>query len=371
MRVALFTDADVFAGTERHIFDLARGLRKEGVEVYIACPSPAVLADRAGEAGFEVITIQKQGLVDRAAVRTLVRLLKTGKIDIIHSHNGRTMLSSALAVTLARRGRAVATQHFLEPDHTSHSGPKASLYHTAHRWVSGRTAQVIAISEAVSAKIRERGDAAEKKITVVPNGITPPDPAHLTPPEQIRKELGIANDIPLIVCVARLQPEKDIGTLITAMQDVRTALPSAVCVVAGEGTQEAALKEQIRSLGLEDAVRLIGFRQDAHAIIQAGDLFVLPSLAEPFGLVLLEAMALSKPVIATRAGGPVEIVVEEETGLLVPPSDAIALGQALIRLLTDTGTAQTMGKNGLARFQERFTVERMARTMLGVYERIL
>ncbi|HLK60949.1 MAG TPA: glycosyltransferase family 4 protein [Chthonomonadaceae bacterium] len=371
MRVVLFTDADVFAGTERHILDLARGLRPEGVEVRIACPSPAMLAERASQERFEVVTIQKRGLVDRAAIRTLMGLLRSNAVDLIHAHNGRTMLSSALAVTLAGKGRAVATQHFLEPDHVSRSGPKALLYRSAHRWVNRHTAQVIAISEAVRAKIRERAETPDSKIKVVHNGITPPDTSLLASPEQVRQELGCERGTPLVVSAARLEREKDLNTLIEAMHTVRASCPSAVCIIAGMGTQEPKLRDQVRRLGLEKTVLLLGFRQDVHALMQAADVFVLPSLAEPFGLVLLEAMALGRPVIATRAGGPVEIVGDGETGLLVPPSDATALSEAILQLLMDPEIAQTMGQNGKLRFHERFTVEHMARKMREIYTRIL
>jgi len=102
-RIVLFTDADVFAGTERHMLDLARGVRAEGVSVALACPFPAALEEAARKEKLPVLTIQKRGLVDLAAVRTLVRLLRAGDVDIVHAHNGRTALAAALAVR--SRGR--------------------------------------------------------------------------------------------------------------------------------------------------------------------------------------------------------------------------------------------------------------------------
>src|SRR5580700_4135530 len=101
------------------MYELARGLRNEGVEAWIGSPSPSALKVHAESAGLRHVAIQKQGLVDRPAIAALTALLKSGEIDLVHAHNGRTMLSAAIAVTTARKGRAVATQHFLEPDHTS------------------------------------------------------------------------------------------------------------------------------------------------------------------------------------------------------------------------------------------------------------
>jgi glycosyltransferase involved in cell wall biosynthesis len=371
LRVALFTDSDVFAGTERHMIDLALGLRAAGVEVCLACPIPSALAERAAGAGLPVVKIQKRGLLDYAAIRTLAALLKSGTIDLVHSHNGRTALLSAVAVTLAGRGRAVATQHFLEPGHLVRSGVKAFASRVMHRWVNRQTSGFIAISEAAKAGMLDRGQAPAEHISVVPNGMPPADPARLAPSAQIRAELGIAPGAALIVAVARLEREKSLGTLIAAMKSVAAADPSAVCVIVGDGSRRAALLSQIAGGGLGDAVKLIGFRADALALMNAADIFVLPSLNEAFGLVLIEAMSVGKPVVATRSGGPLEIVVDGGTGLLVAPGAADEMGRAILSLVRDAAWRRRMGEAGRVRFLEKFTVERMTRATIEAYGKAL
>jgi len=368
MRVILFTDADVFAGTERHMLDLARGLRAVGAAVSLACPSPSALEDAARAEDLPFLPIQKRGLLDRGAVHVLARLLKSGRADIVHAHNGRTALAAAAAVRLAGRGRCVMTQHFLEPNHTAQRGPKALLSGLAHRWVVGRMSRILAISEAVRAAMIARKEVPEAKITVIPNGISAPDAGLRERAAATRQSLGVAADAPLVVCAARLEAEKDVGSLVTAMDKVRASAPAARCLIAGQGSLRPALEQQIQGLGLGDVVRLLGFRADALALIAAADLFVLPSLAEPFGLALLEAMALGRPVIATRAGGPLEIVEAGVTGLLVPPASPGALAEAIRRLLSDPAAARHLGETGRARFAAKFTAERMARATLAVYE---
>ena len=370
-RVALFTDADVFAGTERHMLDLARGLRAQGADVSVACPTPAPLAEKAGAEGFRIVPVQKRGLVDRAAVETVRGLLRSGEIEIVHAHNGRTALTSALAVTLAGRGVLVATQHFLEPSHAAQTGLKGLLPGAAHRWVGRRAGRFIAISQAVRLEMERRGEAPGHKITVVPNGLVPPEASRLMPPAALRAALGIPLDAPLIACVARLEQEKDVASLVSAMAYVRAALPAAVCLVAGDGSQRAALEAQVRDASMEPHVRLLGFREDALSLINACDLFVLPSLAEPFGLVLLEAMALGKPVVTTAVGGPLEIVLPEETGLLVPPGRPEMLAQAIVRMLSQPTAMETMGKRGHLRFFGEFMATRMAQDTLAVYQEAL
>lgn len=366
LRVALFTDSAVFAGTERHMLDLALGLRAEGVEVRLACPCPSVLAQRATEEGLPVMNIPMRG---GAAIRVLARLLKTGAVDLVHAHNGRTALLAAVAVRLAGRGRAVATQHFLEPAHLARRGVKAFLSRMAHRWVERQMSRLIAISEAAKAGMLARGEGTEEKISVVPNGMPHPEPAQMPSPESMRAELGLEPGATLIVAVARLEREKNLETLVAAMKLVAMSEPAAVCVIAGAGSQEAALRSQIAIGGLGRTVKLLGFRTDTLALMRAGDLFVLPSAREPFGLVLIEAMSVGKPVIATGAGGPLEIVVPGETGLLVAPADAHEMAAAIVALARDPELRQRMGDAGHARFVAHFTVERMARATIEAYEK--
>ncbi len=364
LRAVLLTDADVFAGTERHMLDLARGLREAGALVTLACPAPSPLAERAQADSFAVLPIPKQGLIDRNAVRILRCLLQEGGVDIIHAHNGRTALIAALAVTLSGRGQCLMTQHFLEPHHATLSGPKSWLSRAAHWWVVGRMQRILAISQSVRQGMLARGEAPDAKIVVVPNGITPP---LADGQADVRAKLGIDTDVPLVTCVARLEHEKDIASLVQAMAEVTREMPRACCIIAGSGAERDALRAQIARLGLEQSVRLLGFRPDAPDVIAAADLFVLPSLAEPFGLVILEAMALGKAVVATSAGGPLEIVVPGQTGLLAPPAAPHELAQAILRLLRDPDGRAAMGRQGQARYAAHFTAARMAQQTLAVY----
>jgi glycosyltransferase involved in cell wall biosynthesis len=297
--------------------------------------------------------------------------LKTGTIELVHAHNGRTALLAAAAVKLAGTGRAVATQHFLAPAHVTRQGVKAIVSRATHRWVNRHISRFIAISEAAKAGMLARGQATSEQISVVPNGMPPPDLTRLASAQSIRAELGISPDATLIVAVARLEPEKSLETLVAAMHIVAEAEPSAVCVIAGDGTQKDALLAQIASGGMSGQVNLVGFRSDALALMEAGDIFILPSLKEPFGLVLIEAMSVGKPVIATRSGGPLEIVVEGETGLLVAPAAPAEMGEAILTLVRDAERRRQMGAAGRRRFLEKFTVERMTRATIDAYEQAL
>ena len=367
MKVALLTDSKAFAGTERHLLDLAHMLRETGVDAVLACPGQGDLAARAREENLPVCDLESRGLRALAAVNTLRKNLRAGRWDVIHAHNGHSSLLAALARFLARRGALVTTQHFIDPARTKRRGWRAGLAGWAHRRVEGQTTAVIAISEAVKDALLRRDGTPPAKVHVAVNGIRDPAARPLRSPEAVRAEFGVDPLAPLIVCVCRLEPEKSVEILVQAMPAVLAAFPEAVCVVGGAGSEEASISGEIQRLGLARAVRLAGFQKDPHSLMGAATVFVLPSRAEPFGLALVEAMALGRACVATRAGGPLEIIVEETSGLLVPPDDPGALAAALRRLLADPVLRDRLGAGARARYDERFTVARMGEAIRAVY----
>ncbi|HWE03301.1 MAG TPA: glycosyltransferase family 4 protein [Tepidisphaeraceae bacterium] len=370
-RVLLLTDADMFAGTERHMLDLAVGLRDVGILPAVGCPTQSPIAERAEKVGVPVVGIKKSALRDWNAVRTLVGLLNADLIDVIHSHNGRTALSGAIATTIANRGVLVATQHFLKPSRDSRSGVKRAVSSCLHRWIGRRAPRHIAISDAVRQEMIARGDIAADKIVTIRNAVREIEPSRKPSRKDARRGLGLPNDTPLVFCAARLDPEKNVRSLVRAMALVIQKLPAAFCLIAGEGSERIRLEQEIESLGLTSHVQLLGFQTRMNDLFAACDIFVLPSLAEPFGLVLLEAMSHGRAVIATNAGGPLEIVADGETGLLVPSDNCERLASAILHLLADDMLSTTMGCNGSKRLHEMFTLTRMARETVSVYEQAI
>ncbi len=353
------------------MLDLAIGLSTQEVGVGIACPVPSPLAQRAAARKIPVTAIPKRGMLDKEAIAVLRGLLTSNSVQIIHSHNGRTGMLAALAVWRAKRGRCVATQHFIDPSRSGRTGIKATVSKMIHRWVARHTDWFIAVSRAAERGMAQRGDARPGRVSVVANGISDFDRAQLRSPAEVRKELGIAENIPLIVCVARLQPEKDVATLIEAMAIVRQHFPTAYCVVAGEGAEQKMLESKIKQAGVSGAMRLLGFYADAGSLIAASDVFVLPSVNEPFGLVLLEAMALARPVISTAAGGPLEIVEQDQTGLLATPKRPLQLAAAIRKVLENPDLGRQFGRNGRLRFESHFTVDVMAAATASIYRHII
>lgn len=366
MKVALFTDSDVFAGTERHMLDLALELRALGAAPTLVGPGEGMLAERGRAEGLPVFPLAKRGAIDPEAVRKLARLWEAGAFDVIHAHNGRTALLAALARRIARRGALVATQHFLTPARTQRRGLARFIGGVLHGMAEPKIRYHIAISRAVGDALLARHETAPAKLRIVLNGIRDPRMRDLASRAEVRARYGVPEEMPLLVCLARLDAEKGVDVLIDAMREVRRRNPQIRCLIAGRGALEGEFRARIAAHP-ETGVELAGFVEDSLSLVRAADLFVLPSLAEPFGLSIVEAMALEVPVISTRAGGPVEIIQEGKTGLLVPPGAAAPLTEAILALVSDPVAARAMGRAGRDDFQARFTAGRMAREMLAVY----
>ena len=369
MKVAHLIDTFAFAGTERHVLHLTKRLREMGVEASIACPIGSALggiAQADGTFSFDLNCLKPR--VAKTFYR-LVAALRSGQFTVLHAHNGLTALVAAAACRMAGCGSLVTTQHFIESARMKRSGLKALLANGAHHWVDHSTTRIIAISEAVRRALLSRGYAQEK-VALVLNGIDDPREENLTPPSSVREMLGVAPETPLIVASARLVREKGLDVLVRAMSQVVVHLPHARCVVAGDGKARRELEHLVEAERLTGTVSLLGFRYDVLSLVAAADVFVLPSLAEPFGLVLLEAMALGIPAIATRAGGPPEILDDGKAGLLVAPNDPRELAQAILRILQESDLAQEFRRRGRQRFDEYFTARKMAAQMLAVYEQL-
>lgn len=367
MRVLHLLDTtEDYAGTEIHLTTLVKAQIRQGIAAEIACVEGGPLHQAVQAESLPFILLSTGNYLQRLKS---MKEKTCGRYEVVHAHNGRTRLLAALAVQSPIA--VVATQHFISTQSAMYRGLKKQVANQAHRQVNRHITHFIAISQAASDAMIEREGVDPSKITVVPNGIEPLQPLETTQKMQLRKELGIENHVPFIVCVARLQREKGLPFLIEAMPSVLAAHPQAHLVIAGGGDE--GLKNQFEAqsskLGLNSSVDFLGYRKDAPRLIGAADLFVLPSPNEPFGLVLIEAMAQSIPAIATRAGGPVEIIEDGVSGQLVKPSDASALAAAMISLLSNHKKREEIGHSAFQRFNQRFTAERMAAATLEVYQR--
>jgi glycosyltransferase involved in cell wall biosynthesis len=192
-------------------------------------------------------------------------------------------------------------------------------------------------------------------------------------PIQIRAKFGIPNDAPLLGTLASILPRKGHAVMLKALPRILSSFPGAHYFIIGTGDAgyEAVLRSQVKKLGLEGRVRFTGFQESVFGFLAACTVYVHPVLMEGFGLAVLEAMAMGRPVIATTTGGLPEVVRNGETGLLVPPGDEIALAEAIVALLRDPERADAMGQAGRIRASALFSEELMMQHLRAAYELVL
>lgn len=344
-------------GGERQALWLARELGRRGHGTVVAARTGEPLALRAAEAGLDVVPCNPASELDPRAAFRLRAVIRDRRIDLVHAHTAHAVAVAALA-TLGTRVPFVVSRRV-------DFRLRANL---GTRLKYGRAACFLAISHAV-ARVLEASGIARERIAVVPDGV---DVHRVVTPaaRAVLAELGIVGDGPVVVQVAQLVGHKDPLNFVRAMARVRELAPNAQGLLVGDGPLRDAVDREIARLDARSTVHLAGYRTDADALLAAADVACLSSREEGMGSVLLDALAFGRPIAATAAGGIPEVVTAGETGLLAPPGDPTALGDAIARLLTDRALAARLA-GAAQRRAAAFSVEVMADRTLEVYERTI
>jgi glycosyltransferase involved in cell wall biosynthesis len=233
-----------------------------------------------------------------------------------------------------------------------------------------RAERVITISHALEGFVREVEGIDPDKVLTVHYGLEPPSPLP-DARQQAREKLGCGENGALLGVFGRLVRQKGIDILLEALPTVHERHPDARLVVVGEGALRGDLERQVARLGLGDMVTFTGWIENGRALMPACDLIVVPSRWEGFGLVTLEAMGYSLPIVASRTSALPEIIQHDKTGLLVPPENPPALASAINSMLSHPKRARSFGKAGYRRLSREFTVDKMVEATLEVYADVL
>jgi glycosyltransferase involved in cell wall biosynthesis len=228
---------------------------------------------------------------------------------------------------------------------------------------------LLAVSNAVKQDLMDQGIAAEK-ITVLHNALSPDEFVPRRDAAAVRAEIGADASTFVVGTIAHLSEKKGYRELFQAIPTVLARVRDAQFWIVGQGGLRGELEERAKAQGFSRHVRFLGFRHDAADIMNAFDVFALPSHREPCALVYIEAALRRKPIVACRAGGAPESIADGETGLLVPPRDANALAEAVLTLAEHRNWARRMGQAGRERALDVFSWERFIATLEGVYERV-
>ena len=344
-------------GGERQVLWLAEGMRDRGHRGILVARPDDELAKRAAKRSLQIIEMAPHGELDPVAALRLRRAIARSDARIVHAHTAHAAALAAIA-TAGTSTRVVVARRVDFPLRRN----------LGTRLKYGRAHAVIAVSTAV-ARIVAEGGVPRERIHVVPDGV---DLSRSVTPanSDVLQSLGVAPGDPLVVQVAALVPHKDPLTFVRAMAVVRQRVPQVRALVVGEGSLRPAAEAEIRRLGLEHTVRLTGFRRDADDLLAAARVATLSSVEEGLGSVLLDAMAFGVPIAATGAGGIPEVVEHGTTGLLSPPGDDAALGEHIVRLLSDHAVAAAMIARARQRVTE-FSVDRMVERTVEVYASVI
>jgi glycosyltransferase involved in cell wall biosynthesis len=300
---------------------------------------------------------------DLAASIRLVKIVRELRPDIVHAHS-----SKAGAVARLARAFHPTTPLIYSPHGYAFNGyferrAERRAYRGAERVLALAASRVVCVCEAEADLARLVGPAS--RVRVVHNGIAPAEPG----PSDSRI-VDLSGRGPIVAALTLLRPGKGLETLIDATPEVLAHHPQLQVVIAGEGPSLEALRERARARRVADSVHFLGPSSDPLAVLRAIDVFVHPSWAESFPYVVLEAMSLAKPILASDVGGIREAVVDEVSGLLVAPRDPRQLASSLTRLLDDPAGAAQMGERGLSRAGGQFPLAGMIDGVAAVYEEL-
>ncbi|MDO8141019.1 MAG: glycosyltransferase family 4 protein [Candidatus Brocadiales bacterium] len=352
---------------KQFVHHIATGLAREPENDMIAL---------AKDMGFQVFVIPAlvrdiQPFLDMYALLKLYFLIRKGRYDIVHCHTSKGGFVGRLAARMAKVRGVIYSPH--GDIFEGYFGKlKTCLFVWLERFSAGFTDKIITLTKSGIEPYLKAEIGQKSQFDYIYNGV---DIESIEKRKvdriQKRKEIGVDSDCFLVVTAGRLVPVKGQSYLIAAFAQVVREIPNIRLVFLGDGELKDELLGHTKTLGLENHVRFLGMRNDVPEIISCSDLFALPSINEGFGVVLLEAMAMKCPIVATNVGGVPEVVLDGETGLLVSPKDPVQLARGIIRLLKDTSLALQMAENGYQRLKTCFDIKETVIKTERVYKELI
>src|SRR5262245_55447743 len=328
MRVCHFVSGDVWAGAEVQVATLLAALKRfPELELSALLLNAGKLHDELGRLGIPVALCDESRLGLARLLMEVTRCLRKGRPQILHTHGYKEQVLAAAAGRMSNRPRLVQTYHGLQENLPGWAGLKMRIYDRINGAASADA--LIGVSSEITRILQERHPSTE--VRCIRNGI---DTARAAPTRDrltMRAQLGIAPDCFVVGSVGRLMPIKGLDRLIEAFAQLRQRQPGlkAHLVIVGDGPLRNELEQCARRLGVAAEVRFLGARNDVYDLMACFDVFALSSLHEGVPMVILEAMAVGIPIVASRVGGIAEILEDGKDALLVPAGDPGALARGI------------------------------------------
>jgi glycosyltransferase involved in cell wall biosynthesis len=368
IRVLMVDSEETWRGGQAQVDLLMRGLRDRGFDVALAAPPTSVIARKIEELGFTVFPLPTSGGLDLSAVFRLRRLLGNHPFDIVHCHSSHAHGIAWLALA-ARRGLTGAGgrgPRLLVSRRVDFPVGARGTWGAKYRWGVDR---YVAVSTGVRKVLVDCG-VREERVDVVPDGIDLAKFLEVGDPRYLTEEFGLSPEHTVVGNVAALAPHKSQVDFIRAAKIIRKEIPRARFFVVGEGELRPKLEALVEESGLQGDVVLTGFRRDVLELLSLFDCFVLSSYLEGLCTSIMDAHAMGVPVVATRTGGVPDLVLDGETGLLVPPRNPELLAAAVVRMLRD----DTLRARCIQRAREQartYDYTRMVEGTIEAYRRVV
>ena len=361
-----------FGGIATHVLSLSRALCREvGLDVRLCLIGDGPVATAANEQGLATEVVEPTGRLGLALVGRLTALFRQTRPQVVHCHGYRAGVTGRAAARLARVPFVVSTFHGRAERVSDLRSLKLRLYCWLDMLSSAAHDDVtVVVSKAMRDHVWRPWPCCGPTV-IVPNWV---DAGALVPtatPGEARARLGLAVDRPVIGMFGRLVPVKRFDLALEAAAQVLARRPGTQFAITGEGAQAPLLKKMADELGIAEAVSFLGFRTDVAQIMNCVDIVLAPSDFEAGGIAVMEAMALSKPVVATAVGALPDVMVPGETGLLVPRGDAQAIAQALVLLIDHPELGRSLGASGRKRAMTAMTLDHAVQRHTGLYAGLL
>lgn len=359
-------DGLTFGGAETLLRDLAVGLEKRGYRITVGYSTPGPFVEELADRGLNLVHLRRRALIDPLFMFRMYRMMRSDLPQIVHTHLFKSDFHGRLAARLAGVPVVISTLH--------NNDSWAKYWALGH--VYGATARFADRLIAVSPEVREyhvlKTGVPPEKITVIENGV---DVAAFSGRHEearaIRAEFGIPDAAPLFGIIGRLKPQKDLPTFLRAASKILEQRRDARFLVVGDGPLKDELELAAKQLNLLPSLVFTGMRKDIPAIMQAIDVLVLSSLWEGLPVILLEAMASARPVVCTAVDGIKGVAIHNETALLVEPGSPTELSKACLKLADDPQLRERMGRAGLKRVTEFYSMDAMTNRISKLYDDLL
>ncbi len=361
MRSLHVDTARTWRGGQNQVWQLVTGLEERGHRTVLVGYDGGELHRRARE-GVRFVGFTPRSEFDVHAGWQLAKVLADLRPEIVHAHDPMAVALAAMALQMSPK---------LEPRPRVVAARRVDFHlkrHAFSKWKYRQIDLFIAASGVIAGILEDDGIARDR-VVVVPDGVNV-GLVDKQPVVDAHAAFWLPKGAPIVGNVAALAPHKGQRPLVAAAARVVRQVPDARFLIIGDGELRETLERQVKDLGLERHVFLTGFRDDVLGLMKSFDLFVLSSVTEGLGSAVLEAMACRRAIVATRAGGIPEAVVDEETGILVPVADDGALATAIVTLLRDEARRTQFGNAGRDRVIREFSIDRMVDGTLAAYRRL-